>query len=38
MTVQEGVLMVGNASARGEVYQCGGRDSLLRERLLRIQV
>ena len=33
MVVREGVLMVGNASAGGGVYQCGWRDSPLRGRL-----
>jgi len=27
--VEKGVLVVGNASARGEMYQCGWRDSPL---------
>jgi len=36
--VREGVLVVGNASAGGGVYQCGWRDSPLRGRMLGIQV
>jgi len=32
-----GVLMVGNASTEGRVYQCG-RDSPLKESILEIQV
>jgi len=35
---KKGVLVVGNASARGRVYQCGLRDSPLRWRLLEIQM